>query len=179
MIKLHDLCHRGHLGLQKTVLAEVWSVCDIYKKNAHLFFLPCWTYVQFPLSKCCSACASAAFPLAVVTSAARSLDVLLFHTPPFCRWLLQELVGTNYRGTRAIYCHLFFFFFVARKWKAISSLSLNLREAHYEHLARDCKNIWMLREKSKNEHGFSVARSYFQCVKYHKYFPFSYLLPLL
>lgn len=71
------------------------------------------------------------------------------------------------------------FFFVAWKWKAISSLSLNLREAHYEHLARDCKNIWMLREKSKNEHGFSVARSYFQCVKYHKYFPFSYLLPLL
>lgn len=104
----------------------------------------------------------------------------VFHTPPFCRWLLQELVGTNYRGTHAIYCHLVGFF-IAWKWKAISGLSLKLRKAHYKHLGRNCENIWMLREKCKNEHGFSVARSYwdFTCVKCHKYFPFSYLFPFL
>lgn len=114
---------RGHLGLQKAVLASTRSVCDIYKKNAHPFFLPCWAYVQFPLGKCCCTCASAASPLAV--GGHFSCEVIwcppVFHTPPSCRWLLQELVGTNYRGTCAIYCHLLGFFFVAWKWKAISS----------------------------------------------------------
>lgn len=167
------------ISLTGDIEAEVCSVCDVCRKNPHLFFLPGWTYVPFPLCRCCSTWASAASPLAVVAAAARSFRV---HTPLFCRWLPQEPAWTNFRRTRAIYCHFlcfFFFSFVAWKWKAISILSSKLRETHYKHLGRECKNIWMLRQKSKSEHGFSVARSYFTCVKWRKYFPFSNLFPFL
>ena len=176
MIKLHDLCHRGHVGWEKTGLAELCSVSDISKTNAHLFSLPCWpcavSIMQMLQHLCVSSFSSGSghFSCEVISCPP------VLQTPPFCRWLLQEL-GTNYRGARAIYCHLLFFFWGggAWKWKAISSFSLKLGKAHYEHLGRDCKTFgWW-----GSQNGFSVARIYFTCVKCHRYLLFFHLFTFL
>lgn len=136
-IRPHDLCHSGHLGLLKTLLADAWTVDVRSIGIMHIFlFLSCLT-----------SCAISIMPnrlwISSFSSGSSRFSCKVmwcsptFHTQP-CRSWLEHLVGTNYTGTHAIFCHLLFFgFFCGMKVKSNFSPFFKAQKKTLRTLFRD------------------------------------------